>query len=235
MKTNRERAENFATIFADRLEGHGTHIPVWARQGLFNTALELMDKAEKRGKRNEKQWWRERWQNRNKDIIQHIEQQCVPPQPEPQRYTREEAEKLASALRDASNITWQTCSQFSVKMELIAWRAVIDAITGQPKPAPQFDMEQGTFMGRPFSYWIELDILIRTQCGNLCQTLSERPAPQFDAKKVKEQIAILRVEAFHVGKLHEKVCGATKDEGYLSRYATLDAIHGKLLAALHIE
>jgi len=193
MKTNRERALDILVAHSRQADfiGNDQYATVNCI-GIQREITAALDKAEKRGKRNEKQWWRERWQNRNKDIIQHIEQQCVPPQPEPQRYSDAEAWKLADALYSATaDYVQHDCGETFRAMHT-AHHRVVSAIAGQPKP-------------------------------------------QFDAEKVKEQIAILRVEAFHVGKLHEKVCGATKDEGYLSRYAALDSIHGKLLAALGIE
>ena len=67
---------------------------------------------------------------------------CCNPQPEPQRYTREEAVALIDAMKDAFYSVWVTFSQSSIDKALEARHSLIDAITGQPKPAPQFDAER---------------------------------------------------------------------------------------------
>ena len=65
---------------------------------------------------------------------------CVPPQPEPQRYTREEATTLADAFYKASYWHFDEASDDNAVKMYDARRAVIDAIAGQPKPA-QFDAD----------------------------------------------------------------------------------------------
>ena len=95
MKTNEKRAENILRGRVSTRIDSGQKRIDGPRDELRNDITAALDKAEKRGKRNEKQWWRERWQNRNKDIIQHIEQQCVPPQ--------FDAEKMLELILDYAN------------------------------------------------------------------------------------------------------------------------------------
>jgi len=68
------------------------------------------------------------------------------PQPEPQRYTKDEAVMLLYAMKDTASEARSKCSQESLDNALEARRAVIAAITGQPKPAPQFDAEKVKIM-----------------------------------------------------------------------------------------
>ena len=88
---------------------------------------------------------------------------------------------------------------------------------------PQFDMSEGTFMGKPFSYWKEFDVLVHTQCGNLCLTLS-KPAPQFDAEKVKIMLGFLRNNTYAAGKYNHPIDNEASE-----------LVYRNILKALHIE
>ena len=74
----------------------------------------------------------------NGHISSESESKCTVKQPEPQRRTREEALVLADRLL-TSNPGEETTAAF---------KDVVSAITGQPKPAPEFDAEKikGDFM-----------------------------------------------------------------------------------------
>jgi len=57
------------------------YVPIWGSEDKelrVQQYEQILKDVEKSGRQKEKQWWREKWQKRNKDIIQHIEQQCKP-------------------------------------------------------------------------------------------------------------------------------------------------------------
>ena len=57
------------------------YVPIWVpedKELRVQQYEQILKDVEKSGRQKEKQWWREKWQKRNKDIIQHIEQQCKP-------------------------------------------------------------------------------------------------------------------------------------------------------------
>ena len=95
---------------------------------------------------------------------------------------------------------------------------------------PQFDMSEGTFMGKPFSYWKELDVLVHTQCGNLCLTLS-KPAPQFDAVRIRRLVHLYGNARFNEGAYwksdNESARKMSDHDG--------EKLIKEILAALHIE
>ena len=64
------------------------------------------------------------------------------PQPEPQRYTIEEAVRLANELSHAVFVYAGYSSDKNNREITKATEAIVQAITGQPKPAPQLDADK---------------------------------------------------------------------------------------------
>ena len=104
-KTNMERVQKVTRKWFEIIGKHKWLCPQWMQDILEGMVLVLVSKAEKRGRRKEKEWWRERWIKRNKDIIEHIEQQC---KPAPQF----DAEKVRYLIELYGHNSWQEGRQF---------------------------------------------------------------------------------------------------------------------------
>ena len=138
-KTNKELASEFAKTFVDRMAGHGIHIPFWAHQGLYNTAVELMTKAEKRIRKKE---------HRRYELLLS---ELGYPESTP-KYTVCQAEAFADDLVSAA---YGVANYNSVENndDLKEMReAVIGAIAGSDKPAPQFDAEKVRMLIKKYAY-----------------------------------------------------------------------------------
>ena len=128
MKTNRERANELL----DRYSADFVNA-----KPLFRYIATALDKTERR-------WARKAAAVFAENTALKAEIACLKygTQPEPQRYTREEARKLAAELRGTVEVYGGHAGSANYNAMLLALNAVIDAITGQPKPAPQFNADE---------------------------------------------------------------------------------------------
>ena len=136
-KTNRERADTMIVKWHTAVVNreHGL-LPLWALNLLIDMVTVLVNKAERRGARKAADVFAE-----NTALKAEIACLKYGTQPEPQRYTREEAAHLVNELVHTVFCVAAYNSDENNHDLVKANGTVVDAITGQQKP-PQFDAEE---------------------------------------------------------------------------------------------